>query len=61
MMSRSSNSRANAEIVKSDVMIEVRTWNLTVMCEFIFSRLPLHLRQKKREEDELLFFLTKTK
>jgi hypothetical protein len=34
----------NAEIAKSDVMIRVRIWNLTVVCEFNFSGLPLNLR-----------------
>jgi len=38
---------AKAEIARPDVMTRVRTRDLTVVCEFIFSRLSLHLRQKK--------------
>jgi len=37
----------NAEIARLDVMTQVRTRDLTVVCEFIFSGLPLHVRQKK--------------
>jgi hypothetical protein len=39
---------ANAEIIKLDVMIRVRTPDLTVVCEFNFNGLPLHIRQKKK-------------
>jgi hypothetical protein len=41
---------ANLKIVRSDVMIRVRTRNLTIVCEFNFSGLPLHLRQKKEDD-----------
>jgi len=34
----------NVEIARSDVVTRVRIQNLTVVCEFIFSGLPLHLR-----------------
>jgi len=37
----------NAEIARLDVMIRIRTRDLTVVCEFIFSGLPLHLRPNK--------------
>jgi hypothetical protein len=37
----------NAEIARPDVMIRVQIWDFTVVCEFNFNRLPLHLRQKK--------------
>jgi len=36
----------NTEIARSDVMTRVRTQDLIVVCEFIFSGLPLHLRKK---------------
>jgi len=39
---------ANAEIASLDIVIWVRTRDLTVMCEFNFSGLPLHLRLKKK-------------
>jgi hypothetical protein len=32
-------------------MTRVRTRDLTVVCEFNFSGLPLHLRQKKKNEN----------
>ncbi|KEH36592.1 hypothetical protein MTR_2g016080 [Medicago truncatula] len=35
-----------AEIVKPDVVIRVQTRDLTVVCEFNFSGLPLHPRPK---------------
>jgi hypothetical protein len=38
---------ANAEIARSDVVTWVRTQDLTVVCGFNFSGLPIHLRQKK--------------
>ncbi|AES82598.1 hypothetical protein MTR_7g114450 [Medicago truncatula] len=41
---------ANAEIARPDVMTRVRTWDLLVVCEFIFSGLPLHLRPKKKSD-----------
>jgi len=34
----------NAEIAKSDVVTQVRTQDLTVICKFYFSGLPLYLR-----------------
>jgi hypothetical protein len=37
----------NAEITRPDVITRVRTWDLTVVCEFNFGGLPLLLRQKK--------------
>jgi hypothetical protein len=37
----------NAEIARPDVMIWVQTRDLTIVCEFNFSELPLLLRQKK--------------
>ena len=40
----------NAEIARSDVVTLVRTRDLTVVCEFIFNGLPLHLRQKKKKK-----------
>jgi len=40
---------SNTEIARSDVVTRVRTQDLTVVCEFNFSRLPLHLRQKKKK------------
>jgi hypothetical protein len=40
---------ANTEIVRPDVMIRVRIRDLTVVFEFNFSGLPLHLRQKKKK------------
>jgi hypothetical protein len=39
----------NTEIVRSDVVARVRTQDLTVMCEFNFSGLPLHLKPKKKK------------
>jgi len=36
----------NVETAKSDVMTRVWTQDLTVVCEFNFSRLSLHLRPK---------------
>lgn len=35
-----------AEIAKPNVVIRIRTWDLTVVCGFNLSRLSLHLRQK---------------
>jgi hypothetical protein len=40
----------NVEIGRSDVMTQVRTRNLTVVCEFNLNGLPLHLRQKKKKK-----------
>jgi len=40
----------NAEIARPDVMTRVRTRDLTVVCEFIFSGLPLHLKPKKKKK-----------
>jgi len=39
---------ANVEIARPNVVIRVRTRDLTVVCEFNFSGLPIHLRQKKQ-------------
>jgi len=41
---------ANAEIARPDVVTRVRTRDLTVVCEFIFRGLPLHLKPKKEKE-----------
>ena len=41
---------ANAEIARPDVVTRVRTQELTVVCEFNLSGLPLHLRQKKNKK-----------
>jgi hypothetical protein len=38
---------ANAEIARTDVVIR----DLTVVCEFNFSGLPLHLKAKKKTEN----------
>jgi hypothetical protein len=40
----------NAEIARPNVVTRVRTRDLTVVCEFIFSGLPLHLRPKKKKK-----------
>jgi len=45
---------ANAKIERPDAVIRVRTRDLTVVCEFNFSGLPLHLRPKKVEKVNLL-------
>jgi len=36
-------------------MIRIRTRDLTVVCEFIFSELLLHLGQKKKPADYISF------
>ena len=38
----------NVEIARSDVVTWIRTQDLTVVCEFNLSGLPLHLRPKKK-------------
>jgi hypothetical protein len=48
---------ANAEIARPDVMTRVRTRDLTVVCGFIFSGLPLHLRPKKKKKKSGIFVL----
>jgi len=48
---------ANVEIAKSDVMTWVRTRDLTVVCEFIFSGLSLHLKQKKNYINIIYYLL----
>jgi len=40
---------SNAEIARLDVVTWVRTQDLTVVCEFNFSGLPLHIRTKKKK------------
>lgn len=46
-MFRNPTSTAKYQIARADVMIWVRTRDLTVMCEFNFNDLSLYLRQKK--------------
>jgi len=40
----------NAKIARPNVMTRVRTRHLTVVCEFIFSGIQLHLRPNKKEK-----------
>jgi hypothetical protein len=40
---------ANAEIARTDVVTRV----LTVVCEFIFSGLPLHLKAQKKKKQKM--------
>jgi len=54
-MSRSPSSTTNAEIARLNVVTRVRTRDLTVVCEFNLSGLPLHLRQKKKKLILLMF------
>jgi hypothetical protein len=49
--------QANVEIVRSDVMTQVRIRNLTVVCEFNFSGLSLLLRPKKKTKGVNTFFI----
>jgi len=48
---------ANAEIIRLDVVTRVRTRDLTVVCEFIFIGLPLHLKKrvKKNKENDIWY------
>ena len=48
----------NAEIARPDVVTWVRTWDLTIVCEFNFSGSPLHLRPKKIKMWQLVFVST---
>jgi len=51
----------NAEIARLDVVTRARTRDLTVVYEFIFSGLPLHLRQKKKSRKHSLAMLRERK
>ena len=41
-------------------MTRVRTQDLTLVCEFNFSGLPLHLRQKNKIKKEMLTYALRT-
>ena len=50
---------ANTKIARPNVMILVQTQDLTIVCEFNFSGLPLHLRPKKKDSStEIKIYIT---